>query len=692
MEPRNSIGGHTKMMAVFIAAFISMLVPARAVNFWSFSVILSGGATQVVWPAVPSAQYLVEYATDVNFTTGVQQLSSPTISQLCGGCTDLTTTDTSTAGRRRLLTTTNFYRVTAMLANGTVISMSSPQQPQDTTAGSADFTDPGNYFVYPAPYGSTAGGCGTWTSPCSTIAAGITAAVYDGGFLWIGPGTYTGAGNNGLTFGTPELHVTSLAGARNTVIDMQGSGRAFSFTGAQTSSTTITGLTIQGGSVSSGGGGGAMLMTGDAGPIISYVTFNNNTAVSGQVGGGAVYITGTGVSAPSFIGCTFTQNVADSGGAIFVSTEGIVVEHCFFDSNSAVQNGGGRGGAMMTSGGVGLFMQNTWFQNNEASLDGGALHIEATMQLVDLTNITIINNHAKSFGGAVNEVSSNITFRSSTVNNNIADLYAGGIFSFFAGCYIFDTEIVGNTAVYGAGGLKALQGAILMWNTNVANNSAADGAGIQIDKSPGSGGDVPAYLQATDSIIQGNVATGTGGGIVAATCDQIVLTNVTFSNNIATKGGGIYFAGDDVAGSNGVGIIASLFTENNAQSGGAVYAGPGARGLVAYTTFDSNTAKSYGGALLADDDSQIQISNSAFTNNGRYSCYDPPMTGGAINVGIDEFKASSTAGCGSSSAVTVAQLQLVTCHFSNNLASSTGGAINMLSGALIMQIEHALLY
>lgn len=54
-------------------------------------------------------------------------------------------------------------------------------------------------------------------------------------------GTYTGAGNNGLTFGAPQLHIASLAGAADTVIDMQGSGRAFSFTGAQTSSTTITG-------------------------------------------------------------------------------------------------------------------------------------------------------------------------------------------------------------------------------------------------------------------------------------------------------------------------------------------------------------------------------------------------------------------------------------------------------------------
>lgn len=87
----------------------------------------------------------------------------------------------------------------------------------------------------------------------------------------------------------------------------------------------------------------------------------------------------------------------------------------------------------------------------------------------------------------------------------------------------------------------------------------------------------------------------------------------------------MYFAGDDIAGSNGVGIIASRFTGNSAQSGGALYAASGARGQIAYTTFDSNTAKSYGGAVLADDDSQVQFTSSAFANNGEYSCFDPPL-------------------------------------------------------------------
>lgn len=42
------------------------------------------------------------------------------------------------------------------------------------------------------------------------------------------------------------------------------------------------------------------------------------------------------------------------------------------------------------------------------------------------------------------------------------------------------------------------------------------------------------------------------------------------------------------------------------------------------SNFTQNTAKSSGSVLLADDDSQISFTNSAFTSNGNYSCYDPP--------------------------------------------------------------------
>lgn len=58
-------------------------------------------------------------------------------------------------------------------------------------------------------------------------------------------------------------------------------------------------------------------------------------------------------------------------------------------------------------------------------------------------------------------------------------------------------------------------------------------------------------------------------------------------------------------------------------------------------------------------------------------------------MGIDEFKASSTTGCGTSSVTIAAQVLLDTCVLSNNVASNFGGAINMLSGTLTMRVSRA---
>ena len=56
-------------------------------------------------------------------------------------------------------------------------------------------------------------------------------------------GTYTGAGNNGLSFAAFSAPVTmqSLAGELNTIIDLGGGSRAFSFA-TEPAGTTLSGL------------------------------------------------------------------------------------------------------------------------------------------------------------------------------------------------------------------------------------------------------------------------------------------------------------------------------------------------------------------------------------------------------------------------------------------------------------------
>lgn len=56
-------------------------------------------------------------------------------------------------------------------------------------------------------------------------------------------GTYTGAGNNGLSFAGFSALVTmqSLAGELNTIIDLGGGSRAFSFA-TEPAGTTLSGM------------------------------------------------------------------------------------------------------------------------------------------------------------------------------------------------------------------------------------------------------------------------------------------------------------------------------------------------------------------------------------------------------------------------------------------------------------------
>ena len=57
------------------------------------------------------------------------------------------------------------------------------------------------------------------------------------------------------------------------------------------------------------------------------------------------------------------------------------------------------------------------------------------------------------------------------------------------------------------------------------------------------------------------------------------------------------------------------------------------------------------------------------------------QSGGAISVGIDEFKVVSSSG-----ALTQPAVSLTDCQLLGNMATDTGGAISVISGALVVQV------
>ena len=135
----------------------------------------------------------------------------------------------------------------------------------------------------------------------------------------------------------------------------------------------------------------------------------------------------------------------------------------------------------------------------------------------------------------------------------------------------------------------------------------------------------------------------------------IPLSVPNFTGNEAhqTSGGAIYGAGS---------LIESMFIKNSATYGGAVYLVD----LIDDCTFINNSAYS-GGAVGIELTSSLEVSsivNSQFINNSA-------IYGGAIiSLGSDDEK-------------TMAQVNITSCQFLNNVANATGGAIYFDGKSLI---------
>src|SRR5688572_22573881 len=151
----------------------------------------------------------------------------------------------------------------------------------------------------------------------STLQAAVNAAS-PGDVVLVAAGTYRGAGNRDIDFGGKGLTVKGEAGARSTVIDREGQGRAFRFPPAEPEGALLTGFTLRGGSA---GQGGAIHLGARAAPTIEDCIFEANSASAG----GAVY---GDEAAPGFRGCTFLGNSAIEGGALAFNRSLVTLASC----------------------------------------------------------------------------------------------------------------------------------------------------------------------------------------------------------------------------------------------------------------------------------------------------------------------------------------------------------------------------
>jgi len=166
-----------------------------------------------------------------------------------------------------------------------------------------------------------------------TIQAAMTAAQ-NGDTVLVADGTYTGPGNNNLSFYGKAFTVRSENGPENCIIDCGGNATGFFFDFVPPE-TVLDGFTI-----TNGGGypGGGIYMYYDGNPTILNCIITGNT--SGFNGGGGILCEG---AFPTIINCTITGNTAISvgGGGIYCMMSSPTIRNCTITGNTTDGLGGG---------------------------------------------------------------------------------------------------------------------------------------------------------------------------------------------------------------------------------------------------------------------------------------------------------------------------------------------------------------
>ena len=352
--------------------------------------------------------------------------------------------------------------------------------------------------------------------------------------------------------------------------------------------------------------GGAVLMNlvddPGASGTFNNTFFANNTAAYN----GVVYANPTAGSI-NFNNCTFIGNVGYQGGAVSLWDVGMgVIDSCRFEGNYAIYNHGnpGDGAALYVDGysarSTALYILNSTFYNNDGSSSPGSAAVSASecycIGIIDSnfeSNLCIALLVDATQGGCENnDLQYPPLFNLSTIAGN-GDSYLNQ--------YVQDTILGGSTSVdirnttfKGNVDSTFLQGV----ETAAVASALRGGAGLNIQSSQ--------RIMLVDVHFDDNRAW-QGGALLLDSCSAIVIWSTTFTNNVATRGGGA-IASVDNAHVGGLFIGNTSIVGNTALTGGAVCGADQASIIIGNgTVFDGNWAAANGGAVACVECASLTV-------------------------------------------------------------------------------------
>lgn len=363
----------------------------------------------------------------------------------------------------------------------------------------------------------------------------------------------------------------------------------------------------------------------------------NNSEVSGNKAtgnGGGVYVYDATCSLTTSNGTVFRENSGYRGGGIFSSGGTVTVEDSTFEKNTATDDGGAIAATQNSSLTV---RSSKVLENKAADTAGGILAEKSTLEVTD----SIIDGNRASVGGGLyiadidapgetKEDKPEHTITRTEITNNTADGQGigGGIYLGAQKLTITDSKLTGNNTISKNGQTQG--GAIVAYspgdftldNTLIQGNTADVGGGIHVLSTKLRDSHI---ILCNNTRITGNVANLFGGGIFLDNMNNpavLELVNASVDNNTANVAGGIGNYGSIVVLKDGAVL------ENNTakQYGGGLYN----RGKVTVesgATVMNNTASTYGGGLYNKGEAIVESGAKLYNNHAALAGDDIYLAG-----------------------------------------------------------------
>ena len=305
-------------------------------------------------------------------------------------------------------------------------------------------------------------------SDYSTIQLAINNSLSNDTIL-VSPGIY----QENLVIDNIEITLLSLEGFENTIIDGSSGGATVQFHNTP-EATSINGFTIQGGSGYYMGGAtyGGGVFGNLSEPSLNNLYIINNSSFAG---GGVAFISNSQTSLnPKIFNCVIQDNQASEGGGIFCANKNLYVSNTDILFNGMDPYGSGGGIQALVAN---LNITDVSIQNNHSRF-GGGVYIGNSQAVID--NSIISNNVSDSKGGGIWVGSdSQLGISKTLISENFSDGFGGGIFISLSWIAINQSTIASNivspsvsgAGIYADGGGALVQNSIIYFNRREGSES-----------------------------------------------------------------------------------------------------------------------------------------------------------------------------------------------------------------------------